>query len=326
MMTIFKRTTAIAALAALPLAPVAVLAQTQQSGAQTQPETGNATQYGIQEKMLPGDSQAGTEGDDAQGHATQAQTQPEPESATQPGVQGEKLPDGQQGATQGQQQAESQKAGEQQQAEQPAEGVRQSQQQSDTAQQGQAADQQATGAQEMQQQAEGEAGPDAIVARVGDADIMRSDVLGVIGALPPELQQQPAEMLIPMALDQLVLRELILQKAREAGLEDDPDVDALLADMPDASEEARENAMVQVWLDRELEGAVTDQKVQETYGTIENQMGDQVPPLEQIRPQIEQELRRLAFLELSEGLHTNADVTLFGPDGEPITEGGSSTQ
>jgi hypothetical protein len=305
MMTILKRTTAVAALAALPLAPLAVQAQTQpeqQTGAQTQPQTENATQYGVQREMLP---------------------------------------EGQQGDTRAGQQSEGQKAGAQQDqaASKPAEDAQQSPQQSDTAkqdqatgqptagaQQGQAAGQSGTGAEQVQQQAEGEAGPDAIVARVGDADIMRSDVLGVIGALPPELQQQPAEMLIPMALDQLVLRELILQKAQAAGLEDDPDVDALLADVADAPEEARENAMVQVWLDRELEGAVTDQKVEETYGTIESQLGNQAPPLEQIRPQIEQELRRMAFLELSEDLHTNADVTLFGPDGEPITEGGSTTQ
>lgn len=323
MMTILRRTTAIAALAALPLAPVAVQAQTQhdqQTGAQIQPDTENATKYGIQGEMLPDGQQAGAEGDDAQGHATQAQTQPETDGVAQDGVQDKMAPDGQQGDTQAR--SEGQKAGaqESQAAEQPAEGVQQSQQQ------GQAADQPATGAQEMQQQAEGDSGPDAIVARVGDADIMRSDVLGVIAVLPPELQQQPAEMLIPMALDQLVLRELILQKAREGGLEADPDVEAMLAGASDASDEARENAMVQVWLDRELEGAVTDQKVQETYGTIEGQLGDQVPPLDQIRPQIEQELRRLAFLELSEELHTGADVTLFGPDGEPITEGGSSTQ
>jgi hypothetical protein len=304
MMSILKRTTAIAALAALPLAPAAAQAQSQadqQTPSQIMPETESATQYGVPGDVLPEGEHAGAKNDDAEGGSTQSQTGT-PESAAGSGAQGNNANQSTGGQTKAQK-PQGQQAG---------------------AQQDQAAGEQPTGADEVQRQAEGAAGPDAVVARVGDTDIMRSDVIGVIGSLPPQLQQQPADMLIPMALDQLVLRELILQEAREAGLESDPDVEAKLADAADAPEQARENAMVQVWLDRELEGAVTDQKVQETYGSIENQLGDQVPPLDQIRPQIEQELRRTAFVELSEELQANADVTLFGPDGEPIVEGAAA--
>lgn len=258
MMTILKRTTAMAALAALPLAPIAVQAQSQDTGQETQAQqTQTQTQQG------------------------QAQTSQD-QSAQQSGQTGETQAEGtQQSGQTDQAQTQDESTGEQQAVT-------------------------GTGQEE-----------DAVVARVGDTDIMRSEVLSVIGTLPPNMQEQPAETLIPLAVEQLVLRELILQEAREAGLENDPDV-ALLTGDPDAPEEARENAMVQVWLDRELEGSVTDQAVQDTYGQVQSELGDQAPPLEQIRPQIEQEVRRQAFAEISDELHSDADVTLFGPDGEPI--------
>jgi hypothetical protein len=172
------------------------------------------------------------------------------------------------------------------------------------------------GGQTMAGQGQGQ-GQDVVVARVGEREIRRSDIMAVIGMLPPQLQQQPPEMLIPIALDQLVMRELILDKAQEAGLENDPAVTSLAAD---ASERAKEDAMVQVWLDQELATAVTDEKVQETYDTVKQQMGDQAPAIDELRPQIEQELRQRAFVDLSKELQTDADVTLYGPDGQPITQ------
>ena len=195
----------------------------------------------------------------------------------------------------------------------------QPQQSSESQQTGQGTDQQA-GQQQAGQQQGGQAqkaGQDMVVAKVGDREIRRSDVLTVIGMLPPQLQQQPPEMLIPIALDQLVMRELILQKAQQAGLENDPQVQSLAET---ASERAKEDAMVQVWLDKELGKAVTDEKVQQAYDTAKQQLGDQVPPIEAVRPQIEQQLRQQAFVDMSQELQSNAQVTLFGPDGQPIAQ------
>ncbi len=141
--------------------------------------------------------------------------------------------------------------------------------------------------------------------------------MSVISMLPPQLQQQPPEMLVPIALDQLVMRELILQEAKDAGLENDPAVSSLSAD---ASQSARENAMVQAWLDQRLGQAVTDQKVKQTYDAVKQQLGDQAPPMDELRPQIEQELRQQAFLDLSRDLQADADITLYGPDGQPVTK------
>ena len=165
----------------------------------------------------------------------------------------------------------------------------------------------------------GQAG-DQLVARVGEKEIMQSDVIGLIEALPPEIQEQPEETLVPLAVEQLILRELLLDKARQEGLENDPDVEALMAGAGADGEDARENAMVQIWLDRELDEAVTDQAVEDTYETVQEQFGDDVPPMAELRPQLEEEVRRQAFLDLSVELQQDADVTLYGPDGQPIQQ------
>lgn len=51
------------------------------------------------------------------------------------------------------------------------------------------------------EQSNGDQQPDAVVATVGDAEIRGSDVMTVIGMLPPQLQSQPQQMLVPMAAD-----------------------------------------------------------------------------------------------------------------------------
>ena len=74
-----------------------------------------------------------------------------------------------------------------------------------------------------------------------------------------------------------------------------------------------------LWLEQELGKTVTDEKIQEMYDTVKQQMGDQAPPMETLRPQIEQELRQQAFLDLSKDLQANATITLYGPDGQEVT-------
>ena len=324
MMTILKRTTAIAALAALPLAPIAASAQSTQSDAESRPEA----QDGLSDQQSSTGTSAGaSESADKSGAATATQETEAGAAGTQDQASDTAAGATDDADTSSGQQAESgtPPTGDAAEADdvtrtkgamQAEESAERGAAQSDDATQAEGSASGTAGTAQDGTMA-GEEG-DVVVARVGDADIMRSDVMSVIGTLPPNMQEQPAETLIPLAVEQLVLRELILQQAREAELENDPDVDALLAGTPDAPEEARENAMVQVWLDRELEGAVTDQAVEDTYGQVQSQLGDQAPPLEEIRPQIEQEVRRQAFLGISDELQSGAEVTLFGPDGEPI--------
>ena len=171
---------------------------------------------------------------------------------------------------------------------------------------------------------------DQLVATVGDAEIRGADVLTVIGMLPEPLRAQQPDMLVPIALDQLIFRELILQQAREQNLKQDPEVHSLVQQ---SSASAEEDALMQVWLRRELESAVSDQAVQQTYDQLSQNATSQVPPLEQIRPQIEQHLRQQAVADLRQRLAQEAEIVLYDPSGQPIqqpqggaAQGGSAQQ
>ena len=159
----------------------------------------------------------------------------------------------------------------------------------------------------------------ALVATVGGAEIRGSDVLTVIGMLPPQLQSQSPDMLVPIALEQLIMRELSLEKARSQNLAEDPEVVSLVTGSTQAAEK---DAMVQVWLDRELAKTVTDEAIQKSYDEAQQGQKD-FPPLEAVRPQIEQHLRRQALEELRTQLREGADIVLYDPTGKPV-EGSSS--
>ena len=168
-----------------------------------------------------------------------------------------------------------------------------------------------------------QADSDTVVATVGGAEIRGSDVMTAIGSLPPQLQSQPPQLLVPMALQQLILRELILEQARSQNLASDPEVVALVEA---SAQTAEEDAMVQVWLDRELANAVTDESVQQVYEAAQAQGQQELPPLEQLRPQIEQHLRQQAIQDVQTRLRQGADVVLYDPSGQPIqpqTSGGT---
>ncbi|SFP24934.1 hypothetical protein [Tranquillimonas alkanivorans] len=156
---------------------------------------------------------------------------------------------------------------------------------------------------------------DALVATVGDAEIMTSDVRAAIGALPAQMRSQPPEMLVPFAIEQLVLRELIYQAAQAENLGEDPEVVALVEE---AGQAAEQDAMVQVWLQRELDAAVTDETVQQTYDQLQTGSDAELPPLEELRPQIEQQLRRQTVEDLRTGLQDDVRVMFYGPDGQPL--------
>ena len=165
---------------------------------------------------------------------------------------------------------------------------------------------------------------DALVATVGEAEIRGSDVTTVIGLMPPQLQSQPPQMLVPMALEQLILRELILAEARSQNLADDPDVVALVAS---AGQAAQEDAMVQVWLDREMANVVTDEAVQQVYEQAQSQSQQELPPIEQLRPQIEQHLLQQAMQGIQMRLREGADVVFYDPSGQPMEQQqGDATQ
>jgi len=195
----------------------------------------------------------------------------------------------------------------------------------DTQAQGQGADQTQPAQQsgEAEQAGGGQQGQgdpsDTLVATIGDAEIRTSDVMRAIGELPQPLGSQPPEMLAAAAIQQLVVREAILQQARGAGLAQDPEVQALVAE---AARAAEENALLQVWLERELQTRVPPRSVNQAYAALQAITTGQLPPLEQLRGRIEQNLRRQAMEEIQRSLLADADITLFGADGQPRAGGG----
>ncbi len=169
--------------------------------------------------------------------------------------------------------------------------------------------------------AEAAAQAEMLIATVGDARIRGRDVTAAIESLPPQVRQQAGDRLIPMTVDQLVTRELILQEARAADLAEDEEVTARVssADASLDAEETRNQAMVQVWLQRELDERVTEADVNELYDQLKAANAEtQAPPLDQVRPQVEQRARQMAFAEVRSELMQDADVTFYGPDGEPL--------
>lgn len=155
----------------------------------------------------------------------------------------------------------------------------------------------------------------AVVVTVGDAEIVGADVMTVINMMPQEMQSQPSETLVPMAIEQLILRELIVAEARSEDLSEDPDVIALVEGDAQAPEE---DAMVQVWLDRELSDVVTDEAVQDLYDEAAEQQD--LPPLEEARPQIEQALIQQAIQDIRNDLEEDVEVVFYDESGEPLEQ------
>mgnify|MGYP003135604647 FL=1 len=155
-----------------------------------------------------------------------------------------------------------------------------------------------------------------LVVRVGDEDINRSDVSGAISALPPQLRQQPPELLVPMAVNQLIAKELIYKAALADKLNEDSEVVALVEEARSANEK---DAMIQVWLQRELGDRVSDESVEAKYEEIKANSEQEIPPFEAVRAQIEQQLRQEAFSNVEEDLRKDVEIVYYGPDGKPQT-------
>ena len=175
----------------------------------------------------------------------------------------------------------------------------------------------------QQQSAAGAPEQDALVATVGDAEIRGSDVMAFIDMLPPHLQSQPPQMLVPMALEQLIVRELVLETAQDQNFAEDPEVKALVDSSAGVTEE---DAMVKVWIDRETEGAVTDEAVQEAYEKAQSDSTEELPPIEEVRPQIERFLRQQAMQGIQIRLRDSADIVLYDSTGQPVQQKDATPQ
>ncbi len=100
-----------------------------------------------------------------------------------------------------------------------------------------------------------------VVAKVYGEDVLRGDVLNFIGNLPENVRQMPFENLYPLALDQVVNNRVISEKAKNANLAEDKEVGDLAA-------QAKEQIIRNVYLERQVEAAVTPKKVLAEYNKL----------------------------------------------------------
>ncbi|WP_143042311.1 hypothetical protein [Citreimonas salinaria] len=84
----------------------------------------------------------------------------------------------------------------------------------------------------------------------------------------------------------------------------------------------------QVYLVRELENRVTDEAVQQTYDQIDQiaeQTEEELPPLEDVRLQIVQQLQQQAVQGHQQDLASDVEIVFYGPDGEPVEASADET-
>jgi len=179
-----------------------------------------------------------------------------------------------------------------------------------------------TGAADTQQAPDGES--DRLIATVDEAEIRESDIREALATLPEQARQQPPQRLIPALVNQLILRELAIEEARAADLEEDPEVIAMVGE--DAGAEAMEQALVRVWFQRELADRVNQADIEEAYQDFTEANPDSERSLEQMRPQIERMLQRQAASAVGTELREDAEIVFYDQEGEPVEEGGAAPQ
>lgn len=113
---------------------------------------------------------------------------------------------------------------------------------------------------------------DPVVARVGGAEIHRSEVAEAYRALPEQFAQIPMDAIFGELVQQLVDRKVLALAASDAGLEKDPDFARRLAQVKD-------QVLEDVYVDKVIDPAVTDAMMKARYDKI---LADN-PPEEEIK-------------------------------------------
>ncbi len=98
---------------------------------------------------------------------------------------------------------------------------------------------------------------DRVVARVNGEEVRQSDVMAMARTLPAEYQAQ-LMAIYPMLVQRLVDFKLAARAGRDAGLASDERVAAFVA-------KAEEQAIRELYLEREIEARITDELIQEAY-------------------------------------------------------------
>lgn len=108
------------------------------------------------------------------------------------------------------------------------------------------------------------AADDPVVAKVDGSEIHRSEIVEMKDRMAqqmPQLQAMPLEAVFNNLVDQAITQRLLSAQAQKAGLADDAEVKKQL-------EQIRQGLMQRVYLTREVEKRVTDEKVRAAYDEL----------------------------------------------------------
>jgi len=99
-----------------------------------------------------------------------------------------------------------------------------------------------------------------VIARVNGIELHRSDLDVLRRGLPPQLRSEPIDKVYPIVLRRLIDGKLLIEAARQAKLEQDPELQRRLAQFED-------RLLQQAYIDRLVAEAVTDEKLRARYQT-----------------------------------------------------------
>jgi len=112
---------------------------------------------------------------------------------------------------------------------------------------------------------------DAVVGRVEGTEIRRSEVITVMEGLPEQYRSLPPAYLFDLVLSQMIDRKLMATAAEKANIGEDPVVKKRVA-------EARERALQEVYVGREVEKGMTEEKLRDAYKKMiaDNPAGEEI--------------------------------------------------
>jgi peptidyl-prolyl cis-trans isomerase C len=113
---------------------------------------------------------------------------------------------------------------------------------------------------------------DPVVARVNGEEIRRSAVQAAQASLPAQYRTVPVEQIYPALIKQMIDQKLVAQAARQANLQNDPEVKARVAQL-------EERVLEQTLVGRAVSAEVTEAKVRARY----DQVTKETPAQDEVR-------------------------------------------
>lgn len=106
-----------------------------------------------------------------------------------------------------------------------------------------------------------------VVAKVGDMEIKRVDLLTLLQQMPPAVRQAPIQQIYPMLVEQAINSKIIDEHATKASLDKD-------AKVKEQVELARQQIIRNIFLQKESEKAVSEDKLKAAYDEFIKKQGD----------------------------------------------------